>query len=471
MESPCEPDATLSKQLVHVSCDLSGMKPLGSAIVGVQDLRESDRVGLRLESKCEVREWHESSRTETDNRGKKTTQYSYARDWSTKYIESSSFHDPTACRAVNNGQQCVNTNPEDQTWWTNDMNVKTESGSDGYYIVERAPSIFVGGFSVPADMRAKLGNSQRDDLHPSLDCTQGPAHCPVGVSAEGTYTSYRDSKGPATSSTPMRRQFRIANATHATVIAQQIGKSFVPWVSPYDKRYSLYYVMDGLVSADAMLAAAEGENAAVTWMLRMVSFVCCFLGITLMLSPIETPCYQLLATGMWSIMDCLPPRAWHPARKCSGSGLVFGGDVAATKPTAASEALHAVDRAVECEASAPFLPPQEEGRGSGRAPAQNPDSHTRQPSSDTHKEQQWSETHKQQEWGQTHKASRQHRSSSRQDKGVVEEERECVVCLVEARSHLLRPCGHVCVCEMCSQSVEECPLCRAPITEAIRAFL
>ena len=99
MESPCEPDATLSKQLVHVSCDLSGMKPLGSAIVGVQDLPESDRVGLRLESKCEVREWHESSRTETDNRGKKNTQYSYARDWSTKYIESSSFHDPTACRA------------------------------------------------------------------------------------------------------------------------------------------------------------------------------------------------------------------------------------------------------------------------------------------------------------------------------------------------------------------------------------
>ncbi len=37
------------------SCELSGLKVLGNTIVGVQDLPAAWRVGLRLESKCEVR--------------------------------------------------------------------------------------------------------------------------------------------------------------------------------------------------------------------------------------------------------------------------------------------------------------------------------------------------------------------------------------------------------------------------------
>ena len=47
-EYPCTPDAALSQELVHVSCKLSGEKALGCYIVGVQDVPEAQRVGLRL---------------------------------------------------------------------------------------------------------------------------------------------------------------------------------------------------------------------------------------------------------------------------------------------------------------------------------------------------------------------------------------------------------------------------------------
>ncbi|KHN85576.1 Mitochondrial fission process protein 1 [Toxocara canis] len=39
-------------------------------------------------------------------------------------------------------------------------------------------------------------------------------------------------------------------------------------------------------------------------------------------------------------------------------------------------------------------------------------------------------------------------------------EEECVVCMDRPVKLLISPCGHVCICEQCSLSVEECPLCR-----------
>jgi hypothetical protein len=65
-ESPCTPDPKISAELVHVSCNDLGAVPLGSTIVGMQDLPESQRVGLRLESQCEVQEWTFDGQTDID---------------------------------------------------------------------------------------------------------------------------------------------------------------------------------------------------------------------------------------------------------------------------------------------------------------------------------------------------------------------------------------------------------------------
>mmetsp|Transcript_12860 Transcript_12860/g.16046 ORF Transcript_12860/g.16046 Transcript_12860/m.16046 type:complete len:80 (+) Transcript_12860:762-1001(+) len=35
----------------------------------------------------------------------------------------------------------------------------------------------------------------------------------------------------------------------------------------------------------------------------------------------------------------------------------------------------------------------------------------------------------------------------------------CSVCNEEPCTHVLMPCGHLCVCEVCPNGLESCPLC------------
>ena len=57
---------------------------------------------------------------------------------------------------------------------------------------------------------------------------------------------------------------------------------------------------------------------------------------------------------------------------------------------------------------------------------------------------------------------------------AVPPQAECVVCMDAAPSHMLIPCGHVCVCaacaERCLETTRECPMCREPVREAFQAF-
>jgi hypothetical protein len=52
---------------------------------------------------------------------------------------------------------------------------------------------------------------------------------------------------------------------------------------------------------------------------------------------------------------------------------------------------------------------------------------------------------------------------------------ECCVCLDEAKSHAFVPCGHLCVCAECAESImsslkKECPSCRGPAAHVVKIF-
>ena len=53
-----------------------------------------------------------------------------------------------------------------------------------------------------------------------------------------------------------------------------------------------------------------------------------------------------------------------------------------------------------------------------------------------------------------------------------EEKRMCVVCQTEAKSVLLMPCRHMCLCKECSRNnaMDKCPLCRVKITQKIDVY-
>jgi hypothetical protein len=47
----------------------------------------------------------------------------------------------------------------------------------------------------------------------------------------------------------------------------------------------------------------------------------------------------------------------------------------------------------------------------------------------------------------------------------------CVACL-EPATHIMIPCGHFCICLLCSDqlSTPGCPVCRTPVTQITRVF-
>lgn len=48
----------------------------------------------------------------------------------------------------------------------------------------------------------------------------------------------------------------------------------------------------------------------------------------------------------------------------------------------------------------------------------------------------------------------------------------CVICNTNAREIILLPCGHVCICEDCSDSINNnCPICRTLITQRAAAYI
>ena len=43
-------------------------------------------------------------------------------------------------------------------------------------------------------------------------------------------------------------------------------------------------------------------------------------------------------------------------------------------------------------------------------------------------------------------------------------EMTCIVCFVNPKSHVAVPCGHQCACAVCSAQMNECPVCRTPVS-------
>lgn len=68
-------------------------------------------------------------------------------------------------------------------------------------------------------------------------------------------------------------------------------------------------------------------------------------------------------------------------------------------------------------------------------------------------------------------ASRRSRRRRVRDKDLREQE-ICVVCRTNPREIILLPCGHVCLCEDCSDDINsDCPICRSPIVQKTAAYI
>jgi len=61
--------------------------------------------------------------------------------------------------------------------------------------------------------------------------------------------------------------------------------------------------------------------------------------------------------------------------------------------------------------------------------------------------------------------------ASKQPSSAAAASAECVICLDHAPSYLISPCGHKCICDVCSKfALKQCPICRIPVERTIRVF-
>ena len=48
-------------------------------------------------------------------------------------------------------------------------------------------------------------------------------------------------------------------------------------------------------------------------------------------------------------------------------------------------------------------------------------------------------------------------------------ETTCIVCMARPKSHIAVPCGHLCVCGVCAERMQDCPYCRGPVQQWMHA--
>jgi hypothetical protein len=262
---------------VHVSCDLSGMSRLGLNAVGLRDVSTDKVTGIKLVSTTEIKAWRESksSKTTKDSVGGGETTvvtYTYETDWTTSPASTSSFFKGgEECQKQNNGNHCENSVIQGV-----DLGTKT---------LEQA-AIKLGDYDLPEAMADVLGTP----LPVKPVCTT--TSCGAWRVA-GEYLIQGGGSVPE-----LRKQYRISTASKGSVLAQQDGTTFEKWISTYDEDYGIFDIVEDTQTASEMFDSAAEANAAVTWILRVITLIVTICGLQMITAPI---------TVMPDIIPCIGP--------------------------------------------------------------------------------------------------------------------------------------------------------------------
>lgn len=239
--------------LVHLTGKAETDDTLTDPVFGISDN------AIALRRVVEMYQWDEERKTRKKKKlggGKKTvTTYSYRKTWSTRHINSASFKDTQ-------GHQ----NPEDMPY------------QNATYVAE---NVTVGAFSLSRSLIGKISSAQKlsvDRSTPIPSELTGQAKLSNGGFYIGTSPS-----SPQIGDT--RVTFRVTKPTTVSLVSQQIGNTFEPYVAASGGTVEL--LQTGTHSADAMFDKAEKSNKLLTLAIRIGGFLLMFIGINLILRPLS----------------------------------------------------------------------------------------------------------------------------------------------------------------------------------------
>lgn len=250
------PDAVDPAQdgmLVHVSGKTSLTGPAADEMFGVT---APDLVKLRRS--VEIFQWIENKKETTTTKvggsEETVTEYSYATGWDDEVHDSADFRHPE-------GHQ----NPTPTT--------KSEDF--------QAQSVSLGAFRLPVFLLEQWNDFSAlplPDLQTLPENLRG-----LATVSDGWLVLSKSPQAPAVGD--VRVQFESIKVGDATVLARQVKDSFEEYLTSHGTGISR--ITSGVVSKEAMFAAAQAENTMMAWLLRLIGFVVMFVGTAALLNPLK----------------------------------------------------------------------------------------------------------------------------------------------------------------------------------------
>lgn len=246
-------DSANEGKLIHISGTAATEDVLTDSTFGVSIN------AIKLERHVEMYQWveHSESKKEKKLGGSEvtTTTYTYSKEWSSTLNSSQSFqeegHDnPT--RMPYSAEKYVARNVTVGAFKLNDGLISSISGSKDYKFTSNTDRLTIRNMSI---------NEQ--GIYISIDGFSSETNPKIGdVKVTFTYVEPHD----------------------VSVIAQQSGNSFMPYMTKVGKTISMLY--DGVHPAAEMFESAQRANKVLTWILRLVGIILMYAGVSTILNPI-----------------------------------------------------------------------------------------------------------------------------------------------------------------------------------------
>lgn len=241
-------DPALDGKLVHVA---GRVEPPGEIVDHDFGLTLT---ALGLDRQVEMYQWREERTTREEKKAggatETVTEYRYERGWDDDLIDSSDFRHPEG-----------HANPD--AFPVTAQRVLAEQATFGARTLDEDMVRRLDGWQdyMPDDVEPPEGFQRHDG---GLYLGDDPASPRIG---------------------DVRVRFRLLPAADYSFVARQSGEGLAPY--PTRAGNEVLLVESGIVPAEQMFAAAHRSNTIITWVLRAVGFIACFIGFGLVLRPLS----------------------------------------------------------------------------------------------------------------------------------------------------------------------------------------
>jgi len=246
-------DPANTDKLIHVTGLADTQATLTDPLFGISSK------ALKLTRDVEMYQWEEKSEKKTTEKlggGTETvTTYTYQKEWSKRLNNSSNFK-----------QAADHKNPSAMPY-SEDKQI--------------APVVTLGAFDLSPSLVRKISSEQVLPLGGDTQIPE-PLLGKVKVVDSSFYVG-ADPANPQIGDT--RITFKVTPPTEVSVIAQQKGKSFGPYLTTAGGTIEL--LQTGIHNAAAMIQKAQADNTLMTWLLRGLGFILMLIGLSLIMRPLS----------------------------------------------------------------------------------------------------------------------------------------------------------------------------------------